>query len=436
VSAPTATPAGVERPPGQDRALGPDLAVVTAEHARLGVRLQVAVRAVLVVFVAATVLFVPPMHDLVTCAAVATGYTLAALGVAVWARDGGPAVARWAWLALFLDLAVLTWLTLLTGIATPQSWTSFVLMSGFVLVPVLAAATLRPRVCAAVAGPAVLVYLVAGIATQSANEEPWASLLLRTLAVAGVAVASVGLSWIQRSRVSTIRSLVQARTELLAELTDLERRERRTLSEQLHDGALQYVLAARQDVDEARDTGAPEAFDRLDEALLESSRLLRSTVAELHPAVLERAGLPAAVRDLVATAAVRGGFAAEVDLDGWPADRRTPVDGLIYRTARELLGNVVKHAGAGHVHVGLTLVDGDARLAVSDDGVGVAHADVARRLGEGHIGLASHALRLEAAGGALTVRPAPARGTVATVTLPVPGVAAHERAAAGASTDL
>ncbi len=27
------------------------------------------------------------------------------------------------------------------------------------------------------------------------------------------------------------------------------------LSEQLHDGALQYVLAARQDLDEARDTG-------------------------------------------------------------------------------------------------------------------------------------------------------------------------------------
>jgi len=308
-------------------------------------------------------------------------------------------------------------------------------MSGFVLVPVLAAATLRPRVCAAVAGPAVLVYLAAGIATQSANEEPWASLLLRTLAVAGVAVASVGLSWIQRSRVSTIRSLVQARTELLAELTDLERRERRTLSEQLHDGALQYVLAARQDVDEARDTGAAEAFDRLDEALLESSRLLRSTVAELHPAVLERAGLPAAVRDLVASAAARGGFAAEVDLDGWPADRRTPVDGLIYRTARELLGNVVKHAGAGLVHVGLTLVDGDARLTVSDDGVGVAQADVARRLGEGHIGLASHALRLEAAGGGLTVRPASAGGTVATVTLPVPGVAAHEPIA-GASTDL
>ena len=54
MSAPTATPDVA------DRHLGPDVAAVTAEHARLGVRLQVAVRAVLVVFVAATVLFVPP----------------------------------------------------------------------------------------------------------------------------------------------------------------------------------------------------------------------------------------------------------------------------------------------------------------------------------------------------------------------------------------
>ena len=416
MSAPVAPPAAAEAP------LGPDVAAIRLEHAGLGVRLQVAVRGVLVVFVAATVLFVRAAHDRATCAAVAVVYTVAALGVAVWARDGGVAVARWAWLALFVDLAVLTWLTLLTGIATPQSWTADVLMTGFLLVPVLASATLRPKVCAAVVVPTVLVYLVAGIATLSANAEPWASLLLRTLVMAGVGAACVALSWIQRSRVTTISRLVQARTDLLAELTDLERRERRALSEQLHDGALQYVLAARQDLDEARDTGAPEAFDRLEQALLESSRLLRSTVAELHPAVLERAGLRAAVRDLVASAAARGGFAATLDLDGWPADRRTPVDGLLYRTARELLGNVVKHAGATHVAVALTLLDGNAWLTVTDDGVGVATTDVTHRLGEGHIGLASHALRVEAAGGALTLGPATGTGTVATVELPVPGL--------------
>ena len=84
---------------------------------------------------------------------------------------------------------------------------------------------------------------------------------------------------------------------------------------------------------------------------------------------------------------------------------------------------MVKHAGATHVAVGLALVDGHARLTVADDGVGVATADVARRLGEGHIGLASHALRVEAAGGTLTLAPAPVAGTVAAVELPLAGTA-------------
>jgi two-component system NarL family sensor kinase len=400
--------------------VGSEVTAVVTEHARRGVRLQVGVRAVLVVFVAATVVTVKPAHDLPTCAAVAMGYALAALGAAIWTRNGGPTAVRWAWTVLFLDLAVLTWLTLLTGVATPESWTSDVLTTGFLLVPVLAAAQLRPRVCAAVVVPAVTVYLVAGVATRAANEEPWASLVLRTLVMAGVGAACVVLSAIQRSRVSTIGRLVRTRTDLLGELTALERRERRRLSEQLHDGALQYVLAARQDLEDARDTGDPEAFERIEEALLESSRLLRSTVAELHPAVLERAGLPAALRDLVRSAAARGGFTAELDLDGWPAEEPTPADALLYRTARELVGNVVKHAGAGRVTVRLGLRDGVAHLSVTDDGVGVTGTDVAHRLGEGHIGLTSHALRVEAAGGTLTLGPEPTGGTVAVVDLPVP----------------
>ena len=404
--------------------LGPDVTAVLVDHARRGVRLQVAVRAVLVAFVAATVLAVPPAHDRVTCLAVAAGYAVAALGVAGWTAGGGPTAVRWAWVALFLDLAVLTWLTLLTGVATPQSWTSDVLTTGFLFVPVLAAAQLRPRVCAAVVVPAVLVYLAAGVATRTANDEPWAALLLRVLVMAGVGGACVALSGIQRSRVATIGRLVRARTALLTELTALERRERRALSEQLHDGALQYVLAARMDLDEARDTGAPAAFDRLEEALGASTRLLRSTVTELNPAVLDRAGLAAARRDLVATTAARAGLTADVDLHGWPDDLRTPVDGLLYRTARELLGNVARHAHADRVAVVLARADGAARLTVADDGVGTAGVDLGRRLGEGHIGLASHALRVEAAGGTLTVGPGAPSGTRATVELPLPAATA------------
>ena len=284
-----------------------------------------------------------------------------------------------AWLALLVDVVVLGVLTLLTGVATPQSWTSDVFTTGFLLIPVLAATQLRVWVCTAVVVPTAVVYFLAAVATREANVEPWTSLLLRTLVIVGVALGCVGLSRIQRSRVRTIGRLAQARSGLLAELTGLEERERRALSEHLHDGALQYVLAARFDLDDARETGDPAAFDRLEQALAESTRLLRSTVAELHPAVLARAGLPSALRDLATAAAARGGLAVTVDAEGWPAGERTEADPLLYRTAAELLNNVVKHAQAASAVVTLELADGTARLVVADDGVGMPENARGRR---------------------------------------------------------
>lgn len=394
---------------------------VAVEHARRGVRLQVALRWVLLAFLVLTLVTVPPAAGRTACVVILAGYALWTLTVAVWTRQARASDLRLAWLALFVDVLVLGALTLITGIATPDSWTSDVVTVGFLLVPVLAATQLRPLVCAAVVVPTVLVYLVAGIATRESNVEPWASVLLRTAIAAGVAAGCIGLSRIQRSRVRTIGGLVATRTQLLAELAGIEQRERRELSEHLHDGALQYVLAARHDLEDARESGDQEAFARLEQALGESVRLLRSTVAELHPAVLARAGLPAAVRDLAREAAARGGFSAEVDTTGWPDDLRTPVDALLFRTARELLANVAEHAKARTATVTVSTVDGKARLVVADDGVGMPERPAEEALGRGHIGLASHTVRIDAAGGRLWAEPGNP-GTVMTVELPCPPI--------------
>ena len=402
----------------EQTAIGPDVLRVAMDHARRGVNLQVALRGVLVAFVALTVVFVPPARDVFACVLVAAGYALWALAVFLWTRGGSDTPVRLAWVALLMDLLVIGSLTMLTGLPTPQSWTSDVFAAGFLLIPVLAATQLRATVCAAVAGATLAVFLVAAIVTQEANAEPWGSLLLRTMIVAGVGLGCVGLSRIQRSRVETIGSLVNDRTDLLDQLTGIEEHERRALSEALHDGALQYVLAARQDLEDARDTGDAASFDRIEEALLESSRLLRTTVSELHPAVLDRAGLTAALGDLVRTAAGRAGFVGEVSTDGWP-DERTPLDGILYRTARELVGNAAKHASASTLRLSLTGSDGCARLVVADDGVGLPADAMTTSLRRGHIGLASHRVRIEAAGGTFTAAPAAEGGTVVAVQLPL-----------------
>jgi two-component system, NarL family, sensor kinase len=398
-----------------DLAEQPELYRILIEHAYRGFRIQVMLRAVLVTFVVLVVVFTPPVHDRGGCYAIAAVYAVSSAGVSWLVRRGGEQPLRLIWLALFVDLLALAALAIVASQSAKQSWTADVVVNGFFLIPVIAATQLRPWVCAAVAAPTVAVYLASSIASKQANTEPWGSILLRTAVLAGVAAGCVLLSRTQRSRVLTIGRLVSDRNELIGELVTIEGRERRELAESLHDGALQYVLAARQDLDDARHEGDAESFERLDHALRESSQLLRSTVTQLHPAVLEQAGLLPALRDLARTVASRGGFSVDIDADGWAEGLRTSVDGLLFATARELLTNVVKHAGATAVHIGLSRQDGRARLTVTDDGRGIGAGELERRLGEGHIGVASRRVRLEAAGGRLTLRAGQPTGTVAEV---------------------
>jgi signal transduction histidine kinase len=79
----------------------------------------------------------------------------------------------------------------------------------------------------------------------------------------------------------------------------------------------------------------------------------------------------------------------------------------------ELVSNVVRHAHASRMSVVLVLRDGLAELVVGDDGVGFTPGTAARKLSEGHIGVDSQRLKVEAAGGRFEIDgPAGAGGAV------------------------
>ncbi len=78
----------------------------------------------------------------------------------------------------------------------------------------------------------------------------------------------------------------------------------------------------------------------------------------------------------------------------------------------------MRHAGAKHLAVRLVEDDGEVELAVEDDGHGFPPERLAERLAEGHVGLASQRVRVEAAGGSLRVDSAPGDGTRVAIRLP------------------
>jgi two-component system, NarL family, sensor kinase len=392
------------------------VAEVTATHAARGDRLQAWLRVVVVAFVWACLLLEPPTDQVGWCYAIAVAYpVLWALTMPFLGRSGtrGPDLS---WLPLALDIAVLGVLAMLAGLSAEDSWTAYMIVNGFFILPVLAATQLSPRVGLALAVPTVGVYILSSVTTREANGEPWRSLLVRVAVLVAVCLGSVALSQIQRSRVMDIAALATDRAGLLVELAGVEEQERRRLSEALHDGALQFVLAARMDLEDVRD-GDPEAVDRVDHALTQTAGLLRRTVSELHPAVLDQAGLVRAVEDLGAALRDRG-YTVEVRVEGMPVRPATDADRVVFGAVRELVANVVRHSGARSVVLDVRQDDGQLVAAVTDDGAGFDEESAARQLAAGHIGLASQRLRVEAAGGRLVASRSEPRGTRMTVTLP------------------
>ena len=386
------------------------------EHVNRGADLRRLLRLLLVIFLVAVLITEPPAEHLPLCWLVVGCYLVWSL--AIYALGTGDRTRRFLWLALFVDVAVLASLTLITDATAAVSWTPYLIINGFFLIPVIAAAQLSPAICAAVVIPTVAVYLVSGLITRDAGQEPMSYTLLRTLMLATVGLGAILLSRLQRSRVQMIAGLLADRTALLSQMITIEQREQRHLAEALHDGALQYVLGARQELDDLAD-GDPDAAHRIDVALTESARLLRTSMSQLHPAVIEATGLLPALRDLVEATRARGRFAITLTGDGWSDGDRTSADELLLTTSRELLINVVKHAGATTVLVELSRDPGTAHLKVTDDGRGLGDVDLSSRLAEGHLGLASRRIRIEAVGGTLSIRPAEPHGTVVDVTVPL-----------------
>ena len=219
---------------------------------------------------------------------------------------------------------------------------------------------------------------------------------------------------VRRRAAEEIAELAAARGRLVAQALDAEERARRSMSESLHDGALQDILAAGHDLWALGDASGADAARAM---LRDVVARLRAVMVALHPTVLAYGGLDAALRAVAAQQSAAGGFEVEVDVDAAAVGRR---DELVLSVARELLTNAARHARASHVDVRLRSVADGVVLEVADDGAGLPAGREREALAEGHIGLATSTERVAAVGGRLALERLPAGGTCARAEFPRP----------------
>ena len=311
----------------------------------------------------------------------------------------------------FIDLAAIVALTYASG--GPFSETA---MAFFVL-PVLAAARLRPALTAGWSAGAIVAFILLSLVHPAAGEVQAAARVTSQVAyLALVGLAATLVSQVLSQRDAAIARLAEQRGQLATHALTAEQRERRRLAELLHDASVQTLSVARQELVDYHRTGRDASFERARSAIDETMAELRGEIFELHPYVLDHAGLPAALSALADRSAGRLGAEITVAVDPGAGGRH---DELIVFLARELLSNAVKHSGAAHVHVTVAADSERVELEVRDDGRGFDPSRRAAALLEGHIGLASSEQRVRSAGGELVVSSAPGGGTTVQATLPI-----------------
>ncbi|OBF18861.1 histidine kinase [Mycobacterium kubicae] len=267
-----------------------------------------------------------------------------------------------------------------------------------ILLPVLVGLDESERRAAVVLACTLIGFVIAGVQdTVFRRVIEWPDTIFLSVFYAFLCAMALVAVHVEVRHVRTIAGLSALREELLAQTMSASEDLQRRISEAIHDGPLQDVLAVRQEVVELQ-TADPddERIARALTGLQSASERLRQATFELHPAVLEQVGLGAAVAQLAAATAQRSGIEVTTDID-YPV--RDPVDPIAFGVVRELLSNVVRHSRATQVSVSLGVSADRCVFHVCDNGIGIEIDTMARRLGEGHIGLASHRTRVEAAGG-------------------------------------
>jgi signal transduction histidine kinase len=239
--------------------------------------------------------------------------------------------------------------------------------------------------------------------------------------LSGILVALVLLAGFVAAVVVSQRRYLSLHRSHARKILETQEEERAWVSREVHEGAVQWVGVLGREC-EALMASAPQGdssrrLAAIREQLRDLGEFLRGVAHRVHPPIIDRGGLVAALFRLAEEMERAHGLEVECELP--PADS---VIGLpreaaiaVYRIAQEALQNVVKHSESRSVTIDLARSERVIELVVRDRGRGFEPGATRER----GIGLLSMKERAILAGGAVTVQSAKGEGTEVRARIPL-----------------
>jgi len=212
---------------------------------------------------------------------------------------------------------------------------------------------------------------------------------------------------------------------LAASLQTAREEERADLARELHDDLGQTLTALKLELGrtaEAMKSLRPDlpVVDRLQSlvGLVDIAvAMVKQIATKLRPPALDHLGLAEAIRWEAAAFRSRSGLRCHVAAGEEPTGLTAKQQTALFRIFQEALTNVVRHAQASAVRVRLSEMRGVFVLHVSDNGRGITQEEIAA---DDSIGLLGMRERAAQAGARLAISGLPGKGTVITVSVPLP----------------
>jgi signal transduction histidine kinase/ligand-binding sensor domain-containing protein len=239
----------------------------------------------------------------------------------------------------------------------------------------------------------------------------------RALAVSMV----VALAWAaHRIRLRIVETHQHEISALNERMMKAQEQERIRIAGELHDGVMQQMLAVTMMLGTAKrriadNAEATATLDKIQQKLIQTGTEIRQLSHDLHPPVLQEAGLPMALQNYCEQFSATCGIPIACDADESARELSRGAALAVFRIVQEALGNAAKHAHAKQITVRLTRSAGVVSLVVRDDGVGF---DTGRLNTSGGLGLVMMRERASQLNGTFEFESAPEHGTTIRVVIP------------------
>jgi signal transduction histidine kinase len=224
-----------------------------------------------------------------------------------------------------------------------------------------------------------------------------------------------------RESEESLRQSCEALSALAVSLLRAQEEERRRVSRELHDNAIQNLVKLQFDI-EALEQALPLHRIKERQSLMairdDAARLandLRRIAYTMYPATLDSLGLTGALSAYAAEFSQRTGIPVAFTSSGVPEIFDEGTASAFYRVTQEALRNIVRHSGAAS-SVCLTGENSHLTLAIRDNGPGFDREAVR---GRGGVGLVSMEERCRMIGGSFQLDTAPGEGVSITLSAPL-----------------